>query len=55
MPLVGAFVGEFIAQRNLRVAGGVGLATWLGMLVGAAIKIAIAFTLVGILCVGLFL
>jgi uncharacterized protein YqgC (DUF456 family) len=25
MPLVGAFVGEFIAQRNLRVAGGVGL------------------------------
>jgi uncharacterized protein YqgC (DUF456 family) len=30
MPLVGAAVGEYIAQRDLRRAGTVGVATWLG-------------------------
>ncbi len=55
MPLVGAFIGEYFAQRDVRIAGNVGLATWIGMMVGAAMKIAIAFTLVGVLCTGLFL
>ncbi|HBC69177.1 MAG TPA: DUF456 domain-containing protein [Sutterella sp.] len=53
MPLVGAFVGEYIAQGNLRQAGAVGFASWLGMIAGAAIKVAIAFTLIGVLIVGL--
>ena len=48
MPLVGAAVGEYIAQRDLRHAGHVGLATWVGLLVGTAAKIAIVFVMVGL-------
>ena len=53
MPLVGAAIGEFIAQRDVRRAGTVGLATWLGMLLGTAIKIAIVFTMIGVFLVAL--
>jgi len=48
MPLVGAAVGEFVAQRDLRRAGSVGVATWLGLLVGTAMKVAIVFAMIGI-------
>jgi uncharacterized protein YqgC (DUF456 family) len=47
MPLVGAAVGEYIAQRDLRRAGTVGLATWLGLLIGTAVKVAIVFAMIG--------
>lgn len=53
MPLVGAAVGEFIGHQDLLRAGKVGVATWLGMLAGAVIKIAIAFTMIGIVAVAL--
>lgn len=53
MPLAGAAAGEFIAQRDLRRAGKVGVATWLGLLVGTAVKVAIVFTMVGIFAVAL--
>ena len=55
MPLVGAAIGEFIAQRDVRRAGTVGLATWLGILLGTAIKIAIVFTMIGVFVVALVL
>jgi len=55
MPLLGAAIGEFIAQRDVRLAGRVGLATWIGLLLGTAIKIAIVFTMVGIFIVALVL
>lgn len=48
MPLVGAAIGEYLAQRDALRAGQVGVATWLGLLVGTVVKIAIAFTMVGI-------
>jgi hypothetical protein len=48
MPLVGAAIGEFIAHRDALRAGKVGVATWLGLLVGTAIKIAVAFTMIGV-------
>jgi uncharacterized protein YqgC (DUF456 family) len=48
MPLVGAAIGEFIAQRDALRAGKVGLATWVGLLLGTAAKVAIAFTMVGV-------
>lgn len=47
LPLVGAAIGEFIDDRDMLRAGRVGFATWLGLLIGTAVKIAIAFTLVG--------
>jgi uncharacterized protein len=55
MPLVGAAVGEFIAQRDLRRAGTVGVATWLGLLVGTAIKVAIVFAMIGVVVLALVL
>jgi uncharacterized protein len=55
MPLIGAAVGEFIAQRDLRRAGKVGLATWLGLLLGTAAKVAIVFAMVGVFIVALLL
>lgn len=48
MPLVGAAIGELIAQRDVRRAGKVGLATWIGFLFGTAAKVAIVFAMVGI-------
>jgi uncharacterized protein YqgC (DUF456 family) len=48
MPLVGAAVGEFVAQRDLQRAGRVGVATWIGLLLGTAAKVAIVFTMVGV-------
>ena len=48
MPLVGAAVGEFLAHRDALRAGRVGVATWFGLLIGTAVKIAVAFTMIGV-------
>ena len=48
LPLVGAAVGEYLAQRELFRAGRVGIATWLGMLAGTVLKVAVVFLMVGI-------
>lgn len=55
MPLIGAAAGEFIAQRDVRRAGTVGIATWLGLLVGTAVKVAIVFAMIGVFVVALLL
>jgi uncharacterized protein YqgC (DUF456 family) len=48
MPLVGAAIGEFIAHRDALRAGRVGVATWVGLLVGTVVKLAVAFTMIGV-------
>ena len=48
MPLAGAALGEFVARRDLRRAGSVGIATWIGLLLGTATKVAIVFAMLGI-------
>lgn len=48
MPLVGAAIGEFIARRDLLRAGKVGVATWIGMVIGTIAKLAIVFVMVGV-------
>jgi len=53
LPFVGAVIGEFVAQRDVRRAGRVGFATWIGLAVGTAVKVAIAFTMVGVFVVAL--
>lgn len=55
MPLVGAAIGEFFAHRNAIRAGQVGVATWLGLLVGTVVKLAIVFTMVGIFIAALLI
>jgi uncharacterized protein YqgC (DUF456 family) len=47
-PFLGSAIGEFIAQRDLRRAGKVGVGTWLGMLAGVVLKLAIIFTMLGV-------
>ena len=53
LPFVGAVIGEFVAQRDVWRAGRVGFATWIGLAVGTAVKVAIAFTMVGVFVVAL--
>ncbi len=55
MPLLGAAVGEYIADRDLKRAGKVGVATWIGLLLGTAVKVALVFTMVGIFVAALLL
>lgn len=47
-PFLGAFAGELIAQKNMPKAAQVGVATWLGMLVGTIIKVGIVASMLGI-------
>lgn len=47
-PLIGAAVGEYMAISDIRRAGNVGVATWLGMIAGAVLKLALAFITIGI-------
>jgi uncharacterized protein YqgC (DUF456 family) len=53
MPLVGAAIGELIAQRDQRRALHVGVATWLGIMVGLVAKVVIAFMMIGVFIVAL--
>jgi len=55
MPLVGAAIGEFLAQRDALRAGRVGIATWLGMLAGTVVKVAVVFLMVGIFVAALLI
>jgi uncharacterized protein len=54
-PFVGAAAGEFIARQDAIQAGKVGLATWLGIVIGVAVKLGIAFLMVGIFVASYFL
>ena len=59
LPLVGAVLGEWFAQRRKTAehlvahkdhhtrAMKVGMATWVGMIVGTAVKLALTFMMVG--------
>jgi uncharacterized protein len=48
LPFIGAAIGEFIAQNNIARAAHVGAATWLGLILGMAARLALAFTMIGI-------
>ena len=53
LPLVGAALGEYLARRDHGQAMKVGVATWIGLLVGMLAKVVIAFMMVGIFIVAL--
>jgi uncharacterized protein YqgC (DUF456 family) len=55
MPLVGAAIGEYLAQKDALRAGRVGIATWLGMLAGTVVKVAVVFLMVGIFIAALLI
>ena len=54
MPLVGAAVGEYWAQRDQQRAAKVALATWIGLLVGMVAKVVLSFVMVGIFLIALW-
>lgn len=47
-PFVGAMAGELWHTRHLPRATRVGVATWLGLLLGTVLKVAIAFAMLGV-------
>jgi uncharacterized protein YqgC (DUF456 family) len=47
-PFAGAVIGEFSARGNLARAGRVGLATWIGMLLGGAAKLALVISMIAV-------
>lgn len=53
-PLAGAVLGELSVSRRLGRAAGVGMAAWIGFLIGTAVKVALAFLMIGIFLVALF-
>ena len=55
MPLVGAAVGEYLAQKNQARAVKVGIATWVGIMVGLIAKVVLAFIMVGIFLASLLI
>lgn len=59
-PFVGAVAGELIHRQaydrtNVGEAAKIGLATWLAMAIGAALKLAVAFTMLGIFALAIWL
>jgi uncharacterized protein len=47
-PFVGAVLGELAYTRNAGTAAKVGFGTWLGMVFGALVKLALAFVMLGV-------
>lgn len=47
-PFLGAVVGELTQHRDWKRVGRAGLAAWLGFVIGAAVKVAIAFVMLGL-------
>lgn len=55
MPLIGAAVGEYLARRDQSRAVKVGVATWIGIMVGLVAKVVLAFIMVGIFAAALLI
>lgn len=53
-PFLGAVIGEFSAQRHLGKAGRAGFGATVGIVLGTAAKLAIAFTMLGIFAISRF-
>ena len=52
-PLAGAVAGELTVHRDFARAGRAGAAAWVGFMVGMAVKIAMAFSMIGIFLVSM--
>ncbi|OPZ29005.1 MAG: hypothetical protein BWZ02_01122 [Lentisphaerae bacterium ADurb.BinA184] len=55
MPLAGAALGEYLAHRDMLHAGKIGVATCVGMLVATALRLAVAFAMVGVFIAALLI
>jgi uncharacterized protein YqgC (DUF456 family) len=55
MPLIGAAAGEYLARKDQARAIKVGVATWVGIMVGLIAKVVLAFIMVGIFLAALLI
>jgi uncharacterized protein YqgC (DUF456 family) len=53
-PFAGAMAGELIHGREWLHASKIGFGTWLGLAIGAALKLALAFAMLGVFVFALF-
>jgi uncharacterized protein YqgC (DUF456 family) len=54
-PFVGAVLGELTSHRDWKRAGKAGVAAWIGFAIGTAVKVGIAFAMIGIFAAAYFL
>jgi uncharacterized protein YqgC (DUF456 family) len=54
-PFIGAVIGELLTQRNLTAATRAGMGATVGLVLGAALKLALAFAMIGLFVVARFL
>jgi uncharacterized protein YqgC (DUF456 family) len=54
-PFAGAVVGELLHGRELAHASKIGVATWLGLIFGTALKVALAFAMLAIFILALLI
>lgn len=54
-PFIGAVLGEYLERGKMGQAGKVGLATWLGIILGSIAKLALAIAMVAIFAFAYFL
>jgi uncharacterized protein YqgC (DUF456 family) len=52
-PFVGAVIGELTVDRDIRKAGQAGVAAWIGFAIGTAVKVSMAFLMIGIFLLAL--
>jgi uncharacterized protein YqgC (DUF456 family) len=53
-PFIGAILGELYASKDLLSASTAGLGVWIGMAIGIAARIALAFVMLGVFLVARF-
>ncbi len=53
-PFIGAVLGELYANKDLQSASTAGLGVWIGMALGIAARIAVAFVMVGVFLLARF-
>ena len=53
-PLAGAVLGELSVHRQWGHAAGVGVAAWIGFLIGTVVKVGLAFAIIAIFIAALF-
>jgi uncharacterized protein len=54
-PFIGAMAGELTVHRDWKRVGRAGLSAWIGFAIGTAIKVALAFVMVGMFLAALLL
>jgi uncharacterized protein len=54
-PFVGALVGELTVHRDWKRVGLAGISAWVGFAIGVAVKVALAFVMVGLFVAALLL